>query len=608
MTAITNRRKLMKVRALSIIPLLLFAVHGFADEPVSRDAPLAEIEPAAEEEGSGSEPAEEILITLRVPLLAPLSASAPLASVEDEPITIEDLVGAIASSHADRSDAGAPVRRDYEKLLDRLITTRLIVQEARNIGFDELPEIAARIDDFSHQLLIQKLMSRELESVEADPAEVDRLYARMSREFLLETIEFEQEEDALAFQEQYESQGDFTRVAMRFFEEGKATGELGAEEYVKLKDLLPTVAQTADTLEVGAVSQIFTKGDGFLVFHVRDIRRYDDPGLTEEARRKVLEPLRRERAREYADWLERQHATIDYDLLNEVHFESRKEGLPFFRREVPADYEALLADDRVIATVHDDELFTVTVADLAQKVEKSFYHGVGKGLQDRKGAERRKTVTLKNLVLEKTAVIEARRQGLDSEPEYLDAVHQNTTATLFDVFVQKVIAPDVKIAEEEARKHYAEHIDDFSTPRMVRLNGLAFNDLPDAVRALDKLRRGSDFQWVSANSEGQADRDAERVLDFNDVLVSVNSLPEGIRAPAAGARRGDPLLYSAPDGNHYVIVVTKVFEPRPEPYDEARMKIAEAIYAEKIQALVAEWGVKLREAYEPRIYVQGFED
>ena len=63
----------MKVRALSIIPLLLFAVHGFADEPVSRDAPLAEIEPAAEEEGSGSEPAEEILITLRVPLLAPLS-------------------------------------------------------------------------------------------------------------------------------------------------------------------------------------------------------------------------------------------------------------------------------------------------------------------------------------------------------------------------------------------------------------------------------------------------------------------------------------------------------------------------------------------------------
>jgi hypothetical protein len=88
----------------------------------------------------------------------------------------------------------------------------------------------------------------------------------------------------------------------------------------------------------------------------------------------------------------------------------------------------------------------------------------------------------------------------------------------------------------------------------------------------------------------------------------VASLPEGLREAAEGARRGDSLLYSGPDGNHYVIVVTKVFEPRPEPYEKARTEIAEAIYAEKIEALVADWGVKLREAYEPGIFLQGFQD
>ena len=50
----------MKARPLSMIPVLLFAVLGSADEPVRGDAPVAEAEPAAEEAGSGSETAEEV--------------------------------------------------------------------------------------------------------------------------------------------------------------------------------------------------------------------------------------------------------------------------------------------------------------------------------------------------------------------------------------------------------------------------------------------------------------------------------------------------------------------------------------------------------------------
>ena len=96
--------------------------------------------------------------------------------------------------------------------------------------------------------------------------------------------------------------------------------------------------------------------------------------------------------------------------------------------------------------------------------------------------------------------MEARRQGLDREEEYVDAVDQNTTAVLFDVFVQRVVAPDVKISEEEAQSYYGEHMDEFSTPKMVRLDGLAFDALPDAESALDKLNKRADFKWVSANS------------------------------------------------------------------------------------------------------------
>lgn len=600
----------MKARTLSMIavPFLLFTALGSADEPALSDSAGRESEPASEQEGSAPEMAEEILITLQVPLFSPLFASTPLASVEDEPITLKELTRSISSIHAGRADATTPVRKDYANLLDRILTTKLIVQEARNIGLDELPEVAARIDDFAKRLLIGNLMARELQSVEPDPVEVDRLYSRMSREFLLTTIEFRSEDHALAFQEQYAAEADFTRVAMRFFEQGKATGELGAEQYMKLKDLLPQVAQTADLLEVGSVSPIFRGSDGFLVFYVRDVRTYEDPDLREEARRMLIEPLRRERAAEYAESLEQKYATTNYELLAEVSLEPRRKGLPFFRREVPVDYEKLLSDDRVLVTVHSEEPFTVTVAELAQKLERSFFHGIDRALQGRKALDRRMRNTLKSTVFEKTAQMEAHRQGLDQEEEYLDSVDQRTTAILFGVFIRKVVAPDVKISEEEARSYYGEHMDEFSTPKMVRLNGLAFDALPDAESALDKLRRGADFRWVSANTQGQVDKEVEEVLDFDDVLVSVSSLPEGLQQGAQAGRRGDALLYSGPDEIHYAILIGNVFPPKPQPYEEVREQIGESITAEKVADLVADWGVKLREAYEPRIFLQGFRD
>jgi hypothetical protein len=605
----------MTRRTLSLIavPLLLFAALGSAEEPAAGDAggpesgPSPEAEDAASEEaeGAAAEMGEEILVTLRVPLFSPLFASTPVASVEDEPIPLQKLTRAIASSHAGKADVKTTVRRDYSKLLDRILTAKLVVQEARNIGLDELPEVEARLDDFANQLLIRNLMSPEMRSVEPDPVEVDRLYTRMSREFLLTTIEFEREEDALAFQEQYEADGDFTPLAMRFFEEGRATGELGTERYVKLKDLLPAVAQTADMLEVGSASQIFTSREGFLIFYVRDIRPSEDPELREEARQRILEPMRVERAQKYAEFLEEKYATIDYELLDDASFEPRQTGLPFFRREVPVDYEALLQDDRVVATVHSEEPFTITVADLARKVERSFFHGVERALEERRGLDERKMTHLKNVVFKKTALVEARRKGLDKEEAYLDAVDENTTAVLFDTFVHKVVAPDVKISEEELQVYYREHTEEFSTPRMVRLDGLAFDELTDAESARDKIRRGADFRWVSANTAGQANRDEEEVLEFPDVPLSVSSLPEGLRERADRARRGDLLLYSAPDDNHYVILVAKVFPPTPRPYEQARQQIAEAIVAEKTKELVADWGAKLREAYEPRIFLQG---
>jgi hypothetical protein len=565
-------------------------------------------ESARGEESPSPGSSEEVIITLQAPLGSPLFSQTPVAVVDDEVITFSDLAESISSTHAGRAEEATGVKKDYASLLERIVTRRLIVQEARNIGLDELSGIASQIDAFSTKLLLSRLMAQQLKTVEPDPAEVDELYRRMSREFLLTTLQFGNEEDAVAFAEECQSGDDFDALAGPFVEDGRAEGEIGGQEYLKLKDLLPRVAEAAFDMEVDSVSEIFTVGGGFLLFHIKDARFYEDPELKEEARQRIVQPLRREKAYEYGEFLEGKYATIDKKLLEEADFEAEKSGVLWFKKEKPVDFQELLDDERILATVRGDELFTLTVGDLAREVERTYFHGVEKALERKKGLNEKKRILLKNILLEKTARLEAVDQGIDQTEEYLDAVEEYTNSLIFDAFVKRVIAPDIEISEGEVRQYYEEHPTELSSPKMLRLDSLIFSTLPDAEGALRKLRSGADFKWVSANSPGQVDRDAEGISAFDNQLLSLTGLPEDLRKAAEGAERGDFLLYSDPESYHHVIVVEKVFPATRQDYVATRGKIAQAIFEEKAKALIDDWSEKLKEAYETRIFVTGLGD
>jgi hypothetical protein len=560
------------------------------------------------EESPGPGSSEEVIITLRVPLGSPLFSQTPVAIVDDELITFSDLTESIFSTHAGRAEEATGVKKDYANLLERIITRKLIVQEARNIGLDELPEIASQIDAVSTKLLLSRLMEQQLESVEPDPAEVDALYRRMSREFLLTTLQFGDEKDAVAFAEECESGDDFDALARRFVEDGRAEGEIGGQEYLKLRDLLPGVAEAAFGMEVDSVSEIFTMAGGFMLFHIKDARFYEDPDLKEEARQRVLDPLKREKAYEYGEFLEGKYATIDEKLLEDADFEAEKSGALWFKKETPVDFQKLLDDERILATVRGDESFSVTVGDLASEVERTYFHGVERALERKKGLNEKKRIILKNILLEKTGRLEAIDQGIDQTAEYLDAVEEYTNSLIFDAFVRRVIAPDIEITEKEVRQYYDEHPAELSSPKMLRMKSLIFVELPDAEGALKKLRSGADFKWLSANSPGQVDRDAEGVSAFDDQLLSLTGLPEDLRKAAEGADRGDFLLYSDPEGYHHVIVVEKAFPAERQDYVASRGQIAQAIFEEKARELIEDWSEKLKEAYETRIFVTGLGD
>jgi len=115
------------------------------------------------------------------------------------------------------------------------------------------------------------------------------------------------------------------------------------------------------------------------------------------------------------------------------------------------------------------------VADLTKALEKKFFHGTERAAE-KKRINQRKDQVLEEILNRRVIIKEAKRQKLDRTEFYKTRTEEYRNGILFGTFVQKVIAPDLKVDEEELKSYYQAHIAEYTFPEMVRIDGLAFSD------------------------------------------------------------------------------------------------------------------------------------
>jgi hypothetical protein len=139
---------------------------------------------------------------------------------------------------------------------------------------------------------------------------------------------------------------------------------------------------------------------------------------------------------------------------------------------------------------------------------------------------------------------------------------------------------------------------------MMKITSLAFGKRDDAEKAIINLRKGTDFQWVKANAEGQLDRNIKGVLDFDGRLLTTRDLPEDIRKATSGARTGDFRLYESPQNHYYVLSIQEVVPSKSQPYADAREAIAKKVYDDKLKKALETYANKLRAVSEVKVYLK----
>jgi hypothetical protein len=512
-----------------------------------------------------------------------------VAMVNEEPITLDEFKQELAAIDKEKVDKDKAGEKNEAELLQRLVNSRLIVQEGRRIGLDELPEAKNLVDVFSKVTLREMLVDRQLKGVKAKKEGVERLYREFIREWKINSVFIEKEEDAKKAEEDLKAGKTFDELVKKLIAEGKGKG--GEEKnYLKKKDLNQEIFDVLSKMEAGSVSPIILLKKGFVILKIEDIRYPDDPAAKEKAVQEGLSLERGNSLKHYNDALLKKYSVIQKKVLDSIDFEGKEPG-----------FEQLLKDKRVVAEIKGEK--PITVGELTEQIRQGLYHGADQAIQSKK-INSKKVPTLEEMVYKRVFRKEALRLGIDKTPEYKIKVSNYEKSVVFGAFVEKVILPDVKVMEEDVKRYYDEHAVEFTYPEMIKIRSLAFGKRGDAEEAVEKLRKGMDYQWFVTHAEGQLDKGIPGLMMFEGNSLATKSLPEGVQKVVSNTRPGDLRLYASPEGHFYVLSILDVVPSKPQPYEEARGVIGSKVFYEKLGKTVEDWAGKLRAVSDVKVYLK----
>ena len=548
--------------------------------------------PAGKADAAKAPKLSEEKITLNVPIFSPLFSDTAIASVNDEPITLKELTEMLARSHEEVSEKKEKAgKKDYCEILKRIINTRLILNETRNMGFDELPEYKKAVSLHSKTLLRDMLREQHVKDVKADKSEVEKRYKDAVKQYKIASIFFQKEEPAKKMEEEIKAGEGFEEAAKKSTEKKEASGELEGK-FIKNKDLQPEVEKVVSSMKIGSVSPVIKVESGYTILKLEDIGYPDDPKVKEQTEQDVLEADRSNVFRKYLTGLIKKHVMIDKKIFNGLDYEAKKPG-----------FEKFLKDKRVLIRIKGGK--PVTVAEFWEALKGKFFHGIEQSIKDKK-VNAQKFQTMEEVVQKRVLEDEAARQGIDKTKEYKDRLKDYENSLLFGLFITKVISPEVKVKGDELKSYYEEHKSDYTSLKKVKLSTLVFTKRKAADDAIDKLEKGADFQWVRDNAEDQVKK-TEGLMFFDGATMFTEELPQGARKAIEDAKSGDFKLYESPDGYYYVIYVQEIAPPVAQPFDNVKGMIYKKILNEKMTKDLDDWAGKLTTHYKVEVYLSNCE-
>lgn len=253
---------------------------------------------------------------------------------------------------------------------------------------------------------------------------------------------------------------------------------------------------------------------------------------------------------------------------------------------------SVAGEGEIIATVNGEN---ITVGDFRKKIDLAIVPAA------RNDADIRGQL-LESMIVSKLIYTMAVEEGFDKKPEMLKKLEETKEAMIAQMFVEEKALADVKISDEEVKKYYDEHEEEFSTPAQVRVSHILIQFDGDAAeeqkkeakkkaqKALSRVKSSEDFSAVAKevsdcpSSEKGGDLNffarGRMVPEFEDVAFSLNV---GDLSEIVETRFG-----------YHIIKVTDKKEQEKIDFEEYKDRIKSMILQRKRGKAMKEWLGKIK--------------
>jgi parvulin-like peptidyl-prolyl isomerase len=189
--------------------------------------------------------------------------------------------------------------------------------------------------------------------------------------------------------------------------------------------------------------------------------------------------------------------------------------------------------------------------------------------------------TIDKLIEVKVFSSEARKAGLDRDPQVREKLEKSAKETLANFFIKKYIDVKAEPSEEEIKEYYSEHKNQFVIPDGVFIQHILVKKQEDAHAILEELKRGESFEALAKNKSIAGSSKNEGRLGW---LYKGRMHPE-LEKVAFNLKKGQLSDVIKTAEGYEIIKVLKKSDGRETTFEEARANIRYQLFDKKKKEL-----------------------
>lgn len=512
------------------------------------------------------------------------ASSNVVATVNGEPILLRDMERRLGKIHGEAM-GGERDDFDLDLLLFKMTNDVLLGQEARTLEMHQEAPTNDQIRLYRNDLLLKVLDAEEVvEPSRPTVEEIAERYEYLYRRVTLTVVTKYQQDETVELLELLEGGADIAQVARDHSVDPYALRS-GLVDGIARIDLQRDIAEIAFAMGPGQVAGPIRTDLGWSVIKVE---RFEDadPELFELRRRKVASLVQYEKATELRSKLTEETKAHHPVRINQKVVEAVK--------------PKRLPDARLTPEYPDPEAIVVWIGEKRTITAKEYGRALltrWSGVRNEEAAVAAAPIILQKTIDQELVLAEAEDRGYADRPEFQHAIHNRETELLIPRYLEQVVAPRVKVTEDELKSYYSEHKNEYHKLPNVRLGQITVASEEQALELAAQLREGADLAWLV--KQHSIDRYKETGGD------------RGWMTPNPGLDAVHDLLLEAPKGtivdpfgvkdNWQVLMITGREEQGLYTFDEVSGNIEQKVLEAKFRLVLDEFMNKLRERAEIKI-------